>query len=276
MSRGISSLKIIAALLLAALASLSCSSKREYIPERTVAEIMEKMWLADQYYQLRRNMASQLDSVNMYASIIEDYGYTIEDYRNSVTYYLTRPHGISDIITIAHNNLKEKAEELAKLVGEMELAEQMKWSGRDSIETLHVDSLIHHPGMRSIKWLCQPTKIVCNPMQSLEESDIPSNPIWWQKNIEEAEYPSTVVLIKDFKSGAEAKSSCNIPEDAANRQTDEDDNFPSDEAIKAMMEKKAAERQAEEMLEEEKQAEEKKPYRETRTKTKVVKRYNNK
>ena len=42
------------------------------------------------------------------------------------------------------------------------------------------------------------------------------------------------------------------------------------------MEKKAAERQAEEMLEEEKQAEEKKPYRETRTKTKVVKRYNNK
>ena len=158
----------------------------------------------------------------------------------------------------------------------MELAEQMKWSGRDSIEQLHVDSLIHHPGMRSIKWLCQPTKIVCNPMQSLEESDIPSNPIWWQKNIEEAEYPSTVVLIKDFKSGAEAKPSCNIPENAANRQTDEDDNFPSDEAIKAMMEKKAAERQAEEMLEEEKQAEEKKPYRETRTKTKVVKRYNNK
>jgi hypothetical protein len=158
----------------------------------------------------------------------------------------------------------------------MELAEQMKWSGRDSIEQLHVDSLIHHPGMRAIKWLCQPTKIVCNPMQSLEESDIPSNPIWWQKNIEEAEYPSTVVLIKDFKSGAEAKSSCNIPENAANRQTDEDDNFPSDEAIKAMMEKKAAERQAEEMLEEEKQAEEKKPYRETRTKTKVVKRYNNK
>ena len=62
---------------------------------------------------------------------------------------------------------------------------------------------------------------------------------WWQKNIEEAEYPSTVVLIKEFKSGAEAKSSCNIPENAANRQTDEDDNFPSDEAIKAMMEKKA-------------------------------------
>lgn len=265
MSKGRLIIQILAAAISVTLFVASCSRERAAIPEKTVAEIMQKMWLADQYYLVKRDKSSILDSVNMYASIIEDYGYTIEDYRSSVSYYLTRPHGITDIIKEANNNLKRESERLAELVETEESMNNLQWSGKDTIENFPTDSLLHYPGMRSLKWLCYPLKLVVEPLQKLDESDIPANRIWWENNIretagEEIQTPYKRGLGREKSAGKEKKADLN----PAEHQTDEDDNFPSDAAIEAEMKRREQERLKEQNT----------PNLENRSPNKVVRRYN--
>lgn len=78
--------------------ALSCSGKARVIPRQTMSEIYAEMFVADQWltsdYKLRR----MADTTLIYGGIFEKYGYTVDDYRHSMEYYMGDPDRYARIL----------------------------------------------------------------------------------------------------------------------------------------------------------------------------------
>ena len=110
---------VLAALLLAA-CLCSCDRDGEIIPRKKFARIYADMYLADSWLMNASYDARlRADTTAFYKPILEKYGYTLEDYWASVSYYMQDPDRFSRIIgksgDILENELKaiEKTKEAA-------------------------------------------------------------------------------------------------------------------------------------------------------------------
>ncbi len=102
-------------LALACLAGLlvSCRSYKQ-IPEATLADIFRDMYLQNAYME-RYNMNLPLDSVDVYAPLIGRYGYTVEDFKQTITEATKRKSfRLTDLVETA----------IAKLESELRAVEQ--------------------------------------------------------------------------------------------------------------------------------------------------------
>lgn len=110
---------VLAALLVAA-CLCSCDRDGKVIPRKKFARIYADMYLADTWL-MNAPIESRLraDTTAFYNPILEKYGYTLEDYWASVSYYMQDPDRFSRIIgksgDILENELKaiEKTKEAA-------------------------------------------------------------------------------------------------------------------------------------------------------------------
>lgn len=110
---------VLAAFLLAA-CLCSCDRDGEVIPRKKFARIYAEMFLADTWLVNAPYDARVIaDTTAFYRPILEKYGYTLEDYWASVSYYMQDPDRFSRIIaksgTMLENELKilEKSREAA-------------------------------------------------------------------------------------------------------------------------------------------------------------------
>ena len=110
---------VLAAILVAA-CLCSCDRDGKVIPRKKFACIYADMYLADTWLMNASYDARlRADTTAFYNPILEKYGYTLEDYWASVSYYMQDPDRFSRIIgksgTILENELKaiEKTKEAA-------------------------------------------------------------------------------------------------------------------------------------------------------------------
>ena len=95
---------------------VGCScNKQNIIPRGKMAHIYAEMLVVDQWLLEHMRYRSQADTSLVYEPIFESYGYTTEDYRASVEYYMNDPERYSRILRSTSEILEGKIEELKQL-----------------------------------------------------------------------------------------------------------------------------------------------------------------
>lgn len=101
------------AYLLVILALVSSCGKGKRISENTFAEIFADMFLADQWISSNR-LSRTADTSLVYEPIFEKYGYTSEDYRNSLEYYMDDATTFAEVLEESREILKSKVALITK------------------------------------------------------------------------------------------------------------------------------------------------------------------
>ena len=93
--------------------SVSCvKDEAEVIPRGQLARIYSEMLVMDQWIQSTPGTRVMADTSRVYEPILEKYGYSSEDYRASVDYYMNDPERFSRIFRSAGEILDKRIEEL--------------------------------------------------------------------------------------------------------------------------------------------------------------------
>lgn len=95
----------VTAMMAAMLLSYACS-KSGILSKNDVADIMFEMFLTDEYAKKYPNVNKAADSLLLYQHIFDKYGCSLEDYRNSIRYYIADEK--------AYNYILERAVQTAK------------------------------------------------------------------------------------------------------------------------------------------------------------------
>ena len=95
---------------------IGCScSKTKVIPKGKMARIYAEMLVMDQWVAEHPRFRNQADTSLVYEPILNEYGYTTEDYRASVAHYMNDPERYSRILRRTTEILDEKLTELKEL-----------------------------------------------------------------------------------------------------------------------------------------------------------------
>ena len=206
-------------LICAVMALLQGCSDDGIIPRKDMVYIVRDIYLADQYIQRTPHMLAQTDSLRVYSAVMEKYGYTFEDYENSLRYYLQEGKSYSNILLQAQRELeyvveeldiiiqKEHEERLRKAEADV-LEEDMPkieaWWAVDSVRALPATELVYDPLLRSVRWLVlQREKLDEWSIRDSAIVDIPQNPIWWINNLETGKrnYEDFYLIGEDTEEG---------------------------------------------------------------------------
>ena len=145
----------ISALLLFFLCPVTCmvSCMREkYIPEETMSDIYYEMYITDQLIRKDRKKKKESDTLLVYEPIFERFGYTSEDYRNSVNHYLLKPEKFEKIFRKTQSKLELRKKQLEDIIAQEE-ERLISWNIADSI-TYYTDESIQSSGyFRAIRML---------------------------------------------------------------------------------------------------------------------------
>ncbi len=113
-------LRHIVTVLVLAVCLCSCGREGKVIPRNKFARIYAEMFLADSWLSTASPEARQRsDTMAFYEPIFEKYGYPVEDYWASVSYYLQDPDRFSRILNRSNQQLESQ---LKALQAEMESA----------------------------------------------------------------------------------------------------------------------------------------------------------
>lgn len=169
------------------LLSLAGCAKEGIIGRKTMAEITREMFLADQYIEKRPHLMAQTDSDVVYPAILGKYGYTPEDYSNSVAYYLSKGEAYNRILKQVQAQVEERMQILDDMIDRERTisAGPSKWWALDSVRSIKTDELVYDPLLRGVRWLVIPNeKLEKWKINDSAVVDIPQNPIWWDNNIQ--------------------------------------------------------------------------------------------
>ncbi len=96
------------------LTAISCAPRAD-IPVKRMIEIYYEIALLDQYVDNYPEMRTQSDSMRVYAPLLDKYGYTEEEFINSIHFYLRDPESFLRIIESVNQKLGEREQYLAGL-----------------------------------------------------------------------------------------------------------------------------------------------------------------
>ena len=92
------------------------------IPRKKLAKIYADMFMADQWIQQNYTVSKVADTSQVYEAIFEDYGYSSDDYRKSVAYYIQDPDRFARIlrqtVSILDERISDDKAELRKMKSE--------------------------------------------------------------------------------------------------------------------------------------------------------------
>ena len=91
----------------------SCRDSR-VIDEEDMAKIYAEMLMTDQWIRENPEVKNLADTTLVYEPILKKYGYTSENYRYSVNYYLDRPKDFAEIMKMTTKILDARKSELLK------------------------------------------------------------------------------------------------------------------------------------------------------------------
>lgn len=112
-----------AVLLAVAAMMVSCGARDgKVIPRKKLAKIYADMFMADQWIQQNYTVSKVADTSQVYKAIFEDYGYSSDDYRKSVAYYIQDPDRFARIlrqtVSILDERISDDKAELRKMKSE--------------------------------------------------------------------------------------------------------------------------------------------------------------
>lgn len=179
-------------------------TRKGIIKKQTMSAILMDMYLADQYIEQTPDMRAQTDTLAVYPAIIEKYGYTVEEYANSVRYWLQEDREYTAILESAQAKLEERVAVLDEQLAEIERLRRgpVSWWALDSARSVLPQEFLYDRLLRGVRWLVVPSEEL--PGWKMLDSavvDIPQNPVWWSNNMEawEREFSSFFI-----RGGAEA------------------------------------------------------------------------
>lgn len=106
-------LALAAVALAAALAASSCH-KKGILPKDDVADIMYRMFVADEYSKKYFPVNQAADTLLLYQHIFDEYNCTLEDYRNSIRHYISDEKTYTYILERAVQTAKDSASKANK------------------------------------------------------------------------------------------------------------------------------------------------------------------
>lgn len=104
----------------------SCARKARVIPKSKLEKIYMEMLLVDQWIGLEWSNTRVADTSVVYEQIFEKYGYTSNDYRKSVSYYMEDPDRFAKIFENISNALTTKANIIDKEQKDREKADSIR------------------------------------------------------------------------------------------------------------------------------------------------------
>jgi hypothetical protein len=96
------------------LTAISCGPRAD-IPKKQMIEIYYEISLLDIYVDRNPLMRAQSDSMKVYAPLLDKYGYTEEEFINSINFYLRDPEQFLQIIQSVEKKLQEREQYLSDL-----------------------------------------------------------------------------------------------------------------------------------------------------------------
>lgn len=176
----------------------SCSEKAA-IGEKDMAKIISRIYLADQFIDRHPDMMAQSDSMLVYPAIIADFGYTMDEYNQSVEHYLKDGDEFLKLHKDAQVILEKRVEEIDMTSGEEVVELKMKrWWALDSIKITVPGELMYDRYLRAAKWLIGAE---CDENWSVLDSafvDIPQHGEWWQNNITPPDREYKTYMIREI------------------------------------------------------------------------------
>lgn len=123
----------------------SCGKKDRVIPREKMAEIYAEMYVLDQWLDENRSLRREADTSLVYAPVLDKYGYTYDDYLNSVNVYMKDPTRYSRILRRTSEILGSRLTELKveKKAQEDALKESRRLDSLRNLIHLNVDSLMN-------------------------------------------------------------------------------------------------------------------------------------
>lgn len=123
----------------------SCGKKERVIPREKMAEIYAEMYVLDQWLDENRSLRREADTSLVYAPVLDKYGYTYDDYLNSVNVYMKDPTRYSRILRRTSEILGSRLAELKveKKAQEDALKESRRLDSLRNLIHLNVDSLMN-------------------------------------------------------------------------------------------------------------------------------------
>ena len=184
----------------------SCSNKG-VIGKKTMVAIVQDMYLADQYIEMNPQMRAMTDTLRVYPAIFAKYGYTVEDYNNSLRYYLQKSDTYNKILSAASDDLEYRMKKLEREQEEEEMRlnnsvlKMKHWWALDSLKSVQAKDLVYDPLLRGVRWLVlQEEDFEVWTVLDSAVVDIPSNSQWWANNMGAAERSfSTFFVAPDEK-----------------------------------------------------------------------------
>lgn len=123
----------------------SCGKKERVIPREKMAEIYAEMYVLDQWLDDNRSLRREADTSLVYAPVLDKYGYTYDDYLNSVDVYMKDPTRYSRILRRTSEILGSRLTELKaeKKAQEDAMKESRRLDSLRNLIHLNVDSLMN-------------------------------------------------------------------------------------------------------------------------------------
>ena len=170
-------------LLFSAFAALSCS--RGYIPQKRMPEIIAELYKVDRYINSDYKLVLRADTVKIYESIFNHYGYTSQDFINTIDYYLSRPIKLKSFYAEAKILLEKEEEVIIEIIRSKERADSISAPIREIIK--NADSVIKYEHKRrALRWILIPEK---HPVWRVSLGDsllkiyeTPQMARWWWEN----------------------------------------------------------------------------------------------
>lgn len=108
--------RIVLAVLVSAVCLCSCGREGRVIPKSKMSKIYAELFLADAWLVSAAPMEAKAkaDTMAFYEPVFEKYGYTVEDYWASVSYYLQDPDRFSRILNKSNVILETEFNNLEK------------------------------------------------------------------------------------------------------------------------------------------------------------------
>ena len=197
-------------------------SQEGIIGKKTMAAIVEEMFIADQYLDKTPDMLAQTDSLSVYPAILAKYGYTVEDYRNSIEYWLQEGGEYNNILKAAQKSMEEKVDRLDILVQKARNEKKSldKWWALDSVRKVEPVELLYDPLLRGVRWLVVPGERL-QKWNMLDSAvvDIPQNPVWWQNNMVAPERKFNTFMVRKEVEKPKVKPRRSVRRTDAERKT---------------------------------------------------------
>lgn len=105
---------IVSAVMALSVMAVSCGDRAKVIPRGKLAKIYAEMFIADQWAYSDFQNRRMADTLLVYEPIFEKYGFTSDDYRKSMEYYIKDPDRYARILRVSSVIIEDRIKELKK------------------------------------------------------------------------------------------------------------------------------------------------------------------